>query len=30
MATTTTTTTASKKRELDWSDFPPGTVTDYT
>jgi hypothetical protein len=23
-------TTASKKRELDWSDFPPGTVTDYT
>lgn len=23
-------TTASKKRELDWSDFPPGTVTEYT
>jgi hypothetical protein len=23
-------TTASKKRELDWSGFPPGTVTDYT
>ena len=23
-------TTASQKRELDWSDFPPGTVTDYT
>ncbi|HEV2911732.1 MAG TPA: hypothetical protein VGX92_00330 [Pyrinomonadaceae bacterium] len=22
--------TASKKRELDWSDFPPGTVTEYT
>jgi hypothetical protein len=22
-------TTASKKRELDWSDFPPGTVTEY-
>ncbi|HEX8145078.1 MAG TPA: hypothetical protein VF553_21110 [Pyrinomonadaceae bacterium] len=24
------TTTASKKRELDWSAFPPGTVTEYT
>lgn len=23
-------TTASKKRELDWSDFPPGTITQYT
>jgi len=23
-------TTASQKRELDWSDFPPGTVTEYT
>jgi hypothetical protein len=22
--------TATKKRELDWSDFPPGTVTEYT